>query len=570
MTAGIIQIVNYGSQDLYLTGNPEITFFKIVYRRHTNFSSESMEIPFDDYVNFDTESTSTVPKRGDIINNTYLKIILPKIDLKRTPDGTGIVNNADITNYNTSITNYRTVADFMEVNIEAYRKGYETYTAENVTNVSDIVDTITNYMNSDSFTTIINNYINLVGIDISNRSSMLIVANKYIADSVTSKEVIFADMQEALIASSNTQKTYYDLMITEKNIYLDNKNPNIKFAWVDRIGHAIVDYIELYIGGNRIDKHYGDWLNIWYELTNEYNKKDIYDKLIGNIKSLTTFDRNVKPSYTLYIPLQFWFCKNNGLSLPLVALQYHDVYFVVKFRKFTDCAYMEEDKTIYFSHLSQELYLDELTENEGIKIDASFLIDYIHLDSKERKRFAKSSHEYLIEQIQVREYNDITAEDIVCHLDFNHSCKELIWVGQQTKYTQNTTGYTKCNWDKYTANEIDDDSGNITYKDNIVNNIRMDFNGKERIQLTDSSYFNYVIPYNVHKNSPADGINVYSFSLSPEDHQPSGQCNMSRLSKVLMYVNLKSDLTINFRVYTINYNILRFLGGMAGCAYVSG
>ena len=571
MTGGLIQIVTYGSQDLYLTGTPEITFFKVVYRRHTNFSVESMEVEFDDFVDFNRESILTVPKIGDAIKNIYLQITLPKMELKRTPTGTGIVNNADKTNYDLAVTNYRKVTDFMEINIEAYRKGYETYLATNVTKAADVRDTITTYMSASSFEATIDAYTNLVGVTDADKSSMLTIANIYNGDSSSLKELIYAKMEEGLKSSTRIQKKYYDLVLTEKATYDDNKHPNLKFAWVDNIGHSIIDYVEVYIGGNKIDKHYGDWLNIWNELTKNYYMIGTYDAMIGNVSDLTTFDRTTKPEYILQIPLQFWFCRNNGLALPLISLEFHDIYFKVKFRKFLNCGYLEDTKLIYFSHLSEELYLDEVGSDEGLILKANMLIDYVYLDTKERRRFAQASHEYLIEQVQVREYNDVSIDKIAITLDFNHPCKEFIWVAQKTEYLENITGYTKCRWNNYSIA--------TTNEGNIVKFVRIEFNGYERVIKLDGNYFNYVLPNKFHKNTPSDGINVYSFSLTPELHQPSGQCNMSRISKAKMYIDFDSTIfvsppdakrVLNFKIYAINYNILRFLGGMGGLAYSSG
>lgn len=571
MAGGLIQIVTYGNQDLYLTGAPEITFFKIVYRRHTNFSAESISVQFDDSIKFGKECILSVPKVGDLIKNVYLEVIIPEIAFKRNPNGDNIVNNADITEYNTAVSNYNTVVDFMLINIEAYRKAYETYTAENVTTVEDIVESIISYMSSASFTDIINNYISLVSLINSNKTNILTIANNYNGDTETLKDVIMNEINNAIVKSELLQKDYYTTMLTAYDSYMDKKHENLKFAWVDKLGHSIIDYVEIYIGGNRIDKHYGEWLNIWNELTNIKGKKDLYNELIGNVKELTTFDRETKPQYTLQIPLQFWFCRTTGLALPLVSLEFHDVYFKVKFKEFTECAYMEDNNLIYFSHLSEELYLDEITEEDGLILQANMLIDYIYLDKNERRKFAQSSNEYLIEQVQMREFTDISSESVEFHLDFNHPCKELIWVGQKTEYTENINGYTKCRWDNYTKN--DNNTGNT------VDKCQLDFNGYTRVLKSNGAYFNYVLPYSYHTSTPQDGINIFSFSLTPESHQPSGQCNMSRLSKVSLFVDFVNELfvepidaqrVLNFRVYAVNYNILRFLGGMAGCAYSSG
>lgn len=591
MPGGIIQIGSYGSQDLFLTGTPEITFFKIVYRRHTNFSTESVEINFNGAVAFGEENTLTVPKVGDMIKNIYLKIIVPKLDFKKAPIASGLIDTA-LTKWNNSIVYYQYTQDYLEIMIEAFRRGYADNLAENVITSGELYETIEFYFSSGGgYTTQIDNFVNNIPDNIfnGNKTNMRTIASDYgplnVTNNSSSKSNLFTGLLQGIKQCHVIQKHFYYEMLNNKDDYETLTNDNISMAWVKKLGISIIDYIEVYIGGNKIDKHYGDWLNIWHELTGNVNLEKLYDKMIGNVPELTTFDQNSKPQYTLYIPLQFWFCKNNGLALPLISLQYHEVSFNVKFKEFKECAYMEQDKLILYPNYEEELYLDELGMNEGIYIDASMLIDYVYLDSSERRRFAQSSHEYLIEQVQMREFIDINLPKYTALLDFNHPCKELIWVAQQIPYTENDDGYTECKWTVYSSNEtsvdtINEFTGKTTsvtkYYGNIVSTSQMEFNGHLRVPKMDGNYFNYLQPYSSHTKTPSDGINVYPFSINPEKHQPSGQCNMSRLSHATL--NFEFDQTIfdnapdpsrviNLRIYTINYNILRFISGMAGCAY---
>jgi len=563
MTGGLIQIVTYGSQDLFLTGTPEITFFKIVYRRHTNFATESVEVAFTEEVGFGKESMISVPRVGDLIKNVYLKLTIPKMELKRN---LGVVDDTD---YNNALSNYSIVRKFMSVNIEAYRRGYDVYIADNVITVEDIVNAIIGYMSDAIYTVTISNFETLIGSSYNKDAiNLLTIAQSYLSSLTDPKINIFKNMTTALTLSSKVQEYYYNLYVEKREEYNTNSSDLLKFAWVEKLGHSIIEYVDVFIGGRKIDRQYGDWINIWYELTKNIYTDTIYDKLIGNTSELTTFDRTVKPSYTMYIPLQFWFCRNNGLALPLVALEYHDVNFTFKFRNLEEVSYLEQDKLIYFENISEELYLDELSVNEGVYLEASLLIDFIYMDSSERRKFAQSSHEYLIEQVQVREFTDINVQNLSCMLDFNHSCKELIWVAQRVDNVENSTGYNKCKWYDYTVNG----SGNIVLTSQI------DFNGYERVYKENSNYFNYLQPLYTHSSTPSDGVNVYSFSFNPEEHQPSGQCNMSRLSKPIIHVTFDPDIftsasdstrVLNFRIYIISYNILRFVSGMAGCAYTS-
>ena len=591
MPGGLIQIGSNGSQDLYLTGTPEITFFKIVYRRHTNFSTESVEINFDGSVAFGEESILTVPKVGDMIKNIYLKIITPKLDFKKVSNSSVSIEEA-LTKWNNSILYYQYAQDYFEVMIEAFRRGYADNLAENVVTSGELYETIESYFSLGSgYTTQIDNFINNIPDNIfnGNKSNMRSIAENYgplyVDNNTSPKLALYSNLLQGVKKCKEIQKHFYYEMTKNKKTYEDLLNNNLSMAWVKKLGLSIIDYIEVTIGGHKIDKHYGDWLNIWHELTGNPNIEKLYDKMIGNVPELTTLDRNPKPQYTLLIPLQFWFCKNNGLALPLISLQYHEVSFNVKLKEFKECVYMEKDKLILYPNYEEELYLDEVGINEGIFVEASMLIDYVYLDSSERRRFAQSSHEYLIEQVQIREFSDINLDKFTALLDFNHPCKELIWVAQQIPYTENDDGYTECKWTKYTSNEtsvniIDEFTGEITtsteYSGNLISTSQIDFNGHSRVPKMDGNYFNYLQPYSCHNKTPDDGINIYPFSLNPDKHQPSGQCNMSRLSKATIDFEFDKNIfdnapdpsrVINLRIYTINYNILRFISGMAGCAY---
>merc|ERR1711990_900657 len=272
MGGGLMQLVAYGAQDIYLTGNPQITFFKVVYRRHTNFSMESIEQTFNGTADFGRKVVCTVSRNGDLVHRVYLQVTLP---------------------------------------------------------------------------------------------------------AVTSQD-------------------------------------NDHFRWVNWVGHALVKNVEVEIGGQRIDKHYGDWLHIWNELTQTASKQEGYANMVGNVDKLNrvTGDQQEKPETTLYIPLQFWFCRNPGLALPLIALQYHEVRINIEFRTFNEvCGY----KTI--------------PTVPTLKA-ASLYVDYIYLDTDERRRFAQVSHEYLIEQLQFTGDESVTSSNNKIKLNFNHPCKELVWVTQ--------------------------------------------------------------------------------------------------------------------------------------------
>jgi hypothetical protein len=471
-------------------------------------------------------------------------------------------------------------------------------------------------------------------------------------------------------------------------------------AWgfVRRLGHAMVESCKIEIGGSKIDEHYGDWLNIWYELTHKVGQERGYAKMIGDVAELTEISNEAIRSYQMYVPLQFWFNRNNGLALPLIALQYHDVRVTLKFRDFVNCVN----------------YVGATPSNTNVMQDSYLLIDYIYLDSEERKRFAQASHEYLIEQLQFTGSESLTAVTSKYRLNFNHPSKYLVWaphlerhntrsqwvawaagasswadardrfarvlfvatranvqvvdktsikvnsgvatavsagdlfegsvsaaasasslasllakievkmvsqdnglagganavalgvnVDLLTEMLNNTLvvrnaltaedisrtvaqltkdGANKAVLDLATINAVDYfNYGNfVDGSDNPVISAKLQLNGHDRFQERDGAYFNYVQPGQHFSNTPADGINVYSFALKAEDHQPTGTCNFSRIDNATLQVQcglyngnspsyneafLGSASSSVMNIYTQNYNVLRVMSGMAGTAY---
>ena len=417
-----MQLVAYGAQDIYLTGNPMITYFKVVYRRHTNFAMESIEQTFNGSVGFGNRVSALISRNGDLINGVVLEATLPAA-------GTGK-------------------------------------------------------------------------------------------------------------------------------------------AWIQNVGHYLMREVIVEIGGQQIDKHYGDWLEIWSQLTIPAGQKAGYLEMIGQsptdlIGQVTGFqNRAAQATGKIYVPLQFWFCRNVGLALPLIALQYHEVKITIQF---------------------EELSKLTSTAATGLSLSASLWVDYIYLDTDERRRFAQVSHEYLIEQLQYTgdEVSPVADSTVSPSLSFNHPVKELIWVCRETdnrlaNYTTAVSGtyqapITDATAVTYTvitnAAAINDTrpTGGI----NPVASARLQLNGHDRMATRSGSYYNLVQCKNHHTNIPTSpGINVYSFALKPEDHQPSGTCNFSRID------NAKLTLTGNagagagvLKIFAVNYNVLRIMSGMGGLAY---
>jgi hypothetical protein len=368
MGGGLMQLVAYGAQDVYLTGNPQITFFKVVYRRHTNFSMEAIEQTLNGTAKLNHKVSCTVSRNGDLVHRVYLQVKL--------------------------------------------------------TAGSDAV---------------------------------------------------------ASVAAMNC--------------------------------HKLIRSVEVEIGGQRIDRHTGEWLQVWNELTQEHGKKSGYEEM--------TKGPAAGASKTVYIPLQFWFCRNPGLALPLIALQYHEVKVNVDFADATG------------------LTMDE----------ARLYVDYIYLDTEERRRFAQISHEYLIEQLQFTgsETLDESSSPKV-KLNFNHPVKCLLWT-------------------------LKESSGEQDYDFVHHGTAKLQLNGHERFSSRDGKYFSLVQPFQHMPNVPDKDkpIHMYSFGLKPAEHQPSGTCNMSRIDNATLTLatnpNSGSGSKLTLNMYAVNYNVLRIMSGMGGLAY---
>ena len=379
-------------------------------------------------------------------------------------------------------------------------------------------------------------------------------------------------------------RIYLQATLPRVNI-LPTDGSGAQFRWLNWVGHNLISYVELEIGGQRIDKHYGDWLHIWNELTQEPGKQAGYAKMVGNVPELTNLiyqggadcdslcyggEPNTSevvgsctPMYTLYIPLQFWFCRNPGLALPLIALQYHEVRINLEFNSLNNLCF---DQT-----------------NTGL-VAASLYVDYIYLDTDERRKFAQVSHEYLIDVLQFTGGESITSSSNKLKLSFNHPCKELIWVVQRDSFVscddavigpykgQQPFNYSDW-WDRsvlesgYSVTRVEGMAGK-----NPVITALLQLNGHDRFQVREGAYFNLVQPYQHHTNIPAVGINVYSFALQPEQHQPSGTCNLSRIDNTTLLLTVSNNavglnLSSTVRVYATNYNVLRVMSGMGGIAF---
>jgi len=524
MGGGLMQLVSYGAQDIYISGNPQITFWKILYKRHTNFAVESIEVTFNGQADFNKRVTAVINRNADLMYKTYIQVVLPQIDLT---------------------------------------------------------------------------------------------------------------------ASSGT----FGSQIT---------TPGGGFRWLSYIGHRLIKQVELEIGGQRIDRQYGDWMQIWTQLATDAGNVKVLDSIVGNTHDLVLMKRGTginldatcassettiscvprkgTPAKTLYIPLQFWFCRNPGVSIPLIALQYHEVRINVDFETWQNCQYAESIVGSPVAASAQSLAA------------ASIYVDYVYLDTEERRRFAQQSHEYLIEQVQYTGAESITSSSNKIQLNFNHPVKELLWVVQRDSFvdcsvnswvasvggaqpfnysddfstegiimsllsqasnvavagatlgqtqaitnplgqgpTESTTMIGADSYDSTGALEFDSGVNYLLAKvildsdvrcegKNPVEVCKLQLNGQDRFTEREGSYFDKVQPYQHHSRSPSTGINVYSFALRPEEHQPSGTCNFSRIDKATLQLTVSLNTvtgsrTAQVRVYALNYNVLRVMSGMGGLAY---
>jgi len=554
MAGGLMQLVAYGAQDVYLTGNPQITFWKVSYKRHTNFAMESIEQTFNGQADFGRRVTCTISRNGDLAYRTYLQVTLPEINQSM--------------------------------------KG-------------------------------------------------------------TNQDGVYA-------------------------------------RWLDFPGEQIISQVEVEIGGQRIDRQYGDWMHIWNNLTLPVDQKKGYYAMVGNTTELTfitdpSFNpidgpcqanaprqvcapRNALPETTLYVPFQFWYCRNPGLALPLIALQYHEVKINLDIRPIDECLWAVGSLSCGGLTAPSSSATNGGRVNTAYNqslVAASLYVDYVFLDTDERRRMAQNPHEYLIEQLQFTGDESVGSSSNKIKLNFNHPVKELIWIvqpdqnvdycssldcgqllyrllgAQPFNYTdavdalpnaihafgghdalaESSTSFINASGLFAEAGAIDvsspywwtqgntstgsndysqpnfapgygqpnpfensgvSDAGTFVLTEtsldlhcwgqNPVVTAKLQLNGQDRFSEREGTYFDLVQPYQHHTKTPDTGINVYSFALRPEEHQPSGSCNFSRIDNatlqlVLSNATVEGTKTAKVRVYATNYNVLRIMSGMGGLAY---
>ena len=319
--------------------------------------------------------------------------------------------------------------------------------------------------------------------------------------------------------------------------------------WTRDIGVAMIDEISYEVGGSTIDRHYGIWLHIWSELTQRAEKRDAWNLMIGNTPSLIEDDPNkiTTPQATLYVPLAFPWNRNAGLALPIIALAYHEVRIVVSFRPANECYITSDGRPPQSGTPSLR--------------NVALYIDFVYLDTAERKLFSSNTHEFLIEQLQYQ-WESSCSNNLRTKLSFSHPTKYLVWVVQPEQNISNGNN----RWTDFT------DSGPNTilaYQGSSpLLEAKIQFNSQDRISTRPAAYFNILQPYYYFTRVPATGIYVFSLALSPEAQQPSGSANLSRLEGVTLVQTLATgNLPVRVHCFAVNYNILRVVSGMAGVAY---
>jgi hypothetical protein len=547
MAGGLIDLIATGCQDLYLTGEPEITLFKSLYKRYTNFSIETIRVCIENEVKFGLKSQVIIPQSGDLVSKLALEIEIPEIYIIKEMNKTDCILfekklNEKKKNLKEMKKCIELIEAYMNINIEIYRQIICDYKNSQI-KVSDIITQIDNYFfnyrnETAEFKKLILNKFNYMRIIIYYIANNYIY-NKKISDYQNKKDLIYilncgVDYCQELVKYYNF--CFFSLKEQIKNF----EKKNYKFAWIKRLGHFIIDYIDIYLGSERLDRQTDDWINIWFELAGNKYQNIIYKKMIGDVSELTEYNKEKKKKYLMIVPIPFWFCRNYGLSIPYIALNFSNLSIEFKLKKFSDCCFSDASC--------------EILENLNICININLLIDYIFLGSDERKIFAQCAQEYLIDVIEYMEIDNIKEEKFSFNLEIWNPSKELVWIF--------------CKNDKLYYNYAIHTNGT----ENPLHSFSLDFNGYSRITEQTGNYFNYVQPWFYHRNTPSDGINSYSFSLKPEEHQPTGHCNFTRISNANAHICLKEEYlkcgNIKMKFFSRSINILRISGGIGSLAYI--
>ena len=493
MALGLLLLVSVGKENIYLSSEPEITFFKITHKRHTNFSIETIAQYFKSPPDFSRRVTVNLSKNADLLEKIYLYVELPDI-------------------------------------------------------------------------------------------------------------------------------------IMENHSVLPTGIKN--FAWVKKIGLALINFVDLEIGGILIDRHYGDYLNIWAELVVSYGKKSALQNMIGNVDLLTNYS-NGKNTYSLYVPFNFWFCQDSGIALPIVAMTHNDIKIHVEFNDFNKCYLQKPNhyiktnepftlfKTgeiikqtiggntvigefVYFDSIKNNLYYNKingdflipsttgdlnykiigdtskfeqtLTNTSIVILDEDYfryntpsiqsaflLVNYIYLDNTERFMFMNNSHEYLVPVVQNIQKLTFYSTNISYKIPFVNPVKIIFWRAQLV------SNYNANDLFNYTLTPISSTSTKLIINELVV------LNSINRMELSKPEYYTNIQIYQNKFTSAQEGIHMYTFCLNPLDYQPSGTINFSKIDDAYLSINFSK--LVNYQnpvtvvAYGIQLNLFRVTNGLGGLGY---
>ncbi len=333
-------------------------------------------------------------------------------------------------------------------------------------------------------------------------------------------------------------------------LVLELKLPSLgtDISWINSAGHSLIKEIILEIGGVKIDSHTGEYLQILSNLELSEEKRVGFEKMIAKHEYYTKYSQTQET--TLFIPLQFWFCRHISQSLPLVALQYHEIKITVHLKEFSESWYSGSTMT----NNPETLF----------NLDGKLHCDYVFLNSEERRMFAQREHSYLIEQVQIQEGNGINKNSVNdnIHLNFNHPVKDLYWIykAEDIKLTNDWFNFSR------TLNYIET---NEIPKEPIIA-CQWKINGHDLMEEKSGEYFRLVVPYQKYNRIPNNFIYVHSFAIEPLKYQPTGHLNFSMIDSTVLSLTFGPNIPLgNVTVYARNYNILNIKSGMAGLLYSS-
>jgi len=737
-----LQLVAYGAQDIYLTGNPQVTFFKVIYRRHTNFAIESIEQSFNGEADFGKTLNVTIARNGDLLGpitlETDVGIKLSQVytdgdmvgDMKystMSADNHGWLlcdgRLLDKRQYKRLFAKIGNSFGYSSTNANLFRipdarskvLGATSVHTDSATGTSTITLLADSNASNNRFTLQSNSIYNFptgtrVRLDsgesypnpltngeyyyiikVSLNQFMLAISTEYanlgtaidITQNVTSIQFVF-DLTERqmgeitgeethklvgremprhrhqlndpghihgsrfpggqsnstgglnssadTVAEDNIASSYFvDTSMNYTGITMDlsgndvphnNIQPTIfagslfiyagistSVAIADRKlkdhyirwGHQLIDFAEIEIGGQIIDKQYGEWMDIWTQVSYTREK---YEQLLTMINCSIVKESDSEDYDAiakLYIPLQFWFCRNPGLYLPLIALQYHEVKINVKLNS-------KETVNTACPLTSNVVSIDSFNYTNGSYTLTNFIEkivnlkvygEYVYLDTDERRRFAQVSHEYLIEQVQSGGIISNNSENLDIPLYFNHPCKCIVWRAQRNDqiYSDNIESYAYD--EQYLLGQLYDfgtiggnssiENAEYRFSNDTVKTATLKLNSQDRFKEREGSYFRTVQPsYGTSQGAGAislyqnglkrygGGFYVYNFGLEVDKHQPSGTVNFSRIDNSVLYLRMNPYATTynyvkyynySVRAYAVNYNVLRIMSGMGGLAY---